>query len=216
MGQTSNTDNLRAGIDQTRDDIGRTLEEIGDRLNPRTVARDAAESMKDAAISMKDRAATKAESVMSSASDRAGELMDQAREALGPVGEQLGAIGDQLSARPWAAILVAAGVGWGAYRALRGGRDTERDGYSPRWYEEGDFAANDEPSQGDRLASRVTRVGRRAPHEFTRIIRENPLLVGIAAAAIGAAIGMSIPETAVEREVANRVRESALADPLTP
>jgi ElaB/YqjD/DUF883 family membrane-anchored ribosome-binding protein len=207
MGETSNTDDLKANIDQTRADIGRTLDAIGDKLSPRTMARDAAESVKETAYSIKDAAATKAEAVMATAADRAGELVGKTRDTIA-------GIGDQMGGRPWPAFLIAAGIGWGVYRAFSGSPNAEDDGYSPRWYEEHEednVAADNGRSQGTTLATRVTRASRRAPGELTRIVRENPLLVGIAAAAIGAAIGMSIPETDAERQLVDVARESMMS-----
>jgi ElaB/YqjD/DUF883 family membrane-anchored ribosome-binding protein len=61
------------------------------------------------------------------------------------------------------------------------------------------------------------RSARRAQNGFNRVVRENPLALGAAATIVGAAIGMTLPETDVENEwmgeardtVVDRAREAA-------
>jgi hypothetical protein len=61
---------------------------------------------------------------MATASDRAGELMEQTQERA-----------SEVAGHWWRTALVALGVGWYAYRALRRTNGAD-DGYSPRRYEE--------------------------------------------------------------------------------
>jgi Protein of unknown function (DUF3618). len=229
MGETSNQDligrsgvrrsdtldDLKADIEQTRDNIGQTLEAIGEKLSPRHMVQEAAGSVKDAAASVKDAAARKVGNAMASASERvgnamataserAGELMDSTRDAAEIVR-------DRVAGNPWPVALLAVGVGWYAYQRLRrtNGHDDE-EGYSPRWYEEGEEmpVPNTRHSFAAEITHQVSRFSSRATSDLSRIFRQNPLAFGVAAAAIGVAIGLSVPETQTENRLLGETRDA--------
>jgi ElaB/YqjD/DUF883 family membrane-anchored ribosome-binding protein len=246
MGETSNEDlredpdvaALKADIEETRESIGQTLEAIGEKLSPGNMVHEAADSVKEAA-------ARKVGNVMETASQRASDLANQARDTVDTVREQV-------SNNTLPATLVAIGLGWYAFRAIR---DGNRRGYSgrrlsgqgSRWADErdrrwnGEYTAVSDQSgrwneasesvagQGERwnegqygyrsgdsgrspqqVIRRVGDLSQRASSEVSRIFRQNPLAVGVAAAAVGVAIGLSVPETEVEDRVLGETRDSVM------
>lgn len=53
-------------------------------------------------------------------------------------------------------------------------------------------------------------AGRRAQLKFNDVLRDNPLMLGAAAALVGAAIGMSIPETDAENRLMGDARDAVV------
>jgi hypothetical protein len=51
---------------------------------------------------------------------------------------------------------------------------------------------------------------RRARNGFERVMHENPLLVGAAAALVGAAVGLALPETERENELMGEARDHVI------
>jgi ElaB/YqjD/DUF883 family membrane-anchored ribosome-binding protein len=229
MGETSNenvsgnedVEALKADIDQTRENIGQTLEAIGERLSPGNMVQEAAETVRAAA-------ARKVETVMTTASERASDLADQARGTVETVRRQV-------SDNTMPAALVAIGLGWYAFRAFRRGNRRESYGsygsQSPRWADDRDnrWNAMDERWSGEewrdqnydagngdwqtgaqRLMQRLGDLSARAGSEVSRVIRQNPLAVGVAAAAVGVAIGLTVPETDVENRVLGETRDAVV------
>jgi len=239
MGEASNenlTDDqdvaaLKADIDQTRESIGQTLEAIGEKLSPGNMVQEAADSVREAA-------ARRVGNVMSTATERASDLADQARETVDTVRQQV-------SDNTLPAALVAIGLGWYAFRAIRNNRRTGRSMYSrrrmysgtPRWVDERDTSWNSQnerwngQSEGyaeaneswnqdrygyadedgaQQLMRRVGDMSQRASSSVARVFRQNPLAVGVAAAAVGVAIGLSVPETEVEDRVLGETRDSMI------
>jgi hypothetical protein len=65
-----------------------------------------------------------------------------------------------------------------------------------------DYAARTQETVADYAARAQETVGEyteRAQTEFDRLLRDNPLALGVVALAVGAAVGMAIPETQRER-----------------
>ena len=54
---------------------------------------------------------------------------------------------------------------------------------------------------------RVGEMSDQVEHQFSRWMRENPLAVGAAAIAVGAAIGLAIPETERENQLIGETRD---------
>jgi hypothetical protein len=59
----------------------------------------------------------------------------------------------------------------------------------------------------DQAQARVGELTDRAQTEFDRLLRENPLALGVVAVAVGAAIGLAIPETRAEERVMGETRD---------
>ena len=112
---------------------------------------------------------------------------------------------------PWPAALLAIGVGWYAYQRFRRTNGHDDDGYSPRWYEEGEMAARTtRRSYAGAITNGVNRFSRRAAHDLSRIFRQNPLAFGVAAAAVGVAVGLSVPETQTEHRLLGETRDAVV------
>jgi hypothetical protein len=228
MGETSNQDligrsgvrrsdtldELKADIEQTRDNIGQTLEAIGEKLSPRHMVQEAAGSVKDAAASVKDATARKVGNAMASASERVGNAMATASERAGELMESTRdaaeIVRDRVAGNPWPVALLAVGVGWYAYQRFRRTNGHDDEGYSPRWYEEGEEmpAPDAGRSYAGAITDQVSRFSSRATSDLSRIFRQNPLAFGVAAAAIGVAIGLSVPETQTENRLLGETRDA--------
>ena len=66
-------------------------------------------------------------------------------------------------------------------------------------------------ASGAHDAARATRrTGRQAQNQLQRLMRENPLMAGAAAAVIGAAVGMALPETERENEWLGDAKETVM------
>jgi hypothetical protein len=63
------------------------------------------------------------------------------------------------------------------------------------------------PAAMARTARQTTRL---AQNQMQRMVRENPLAVGAAAAVIGAAIGLALPETERENELMGETRDNVV------
>jgi hypothetical protein len=81
--------------------------------------------------------------------------------------------------------------------------------------------ASSASGSAERIASRATeyagdtadamrRTGRRAQNGFERMLRDNPLLVGVGALVLGAAVGLAVPETERENEWMGEAREDVV------
>jgi hypothetical protein len=58
---------------------------------------------------------------------------------------------------------------------------------------------------------KVSDLGHQAQNQYEYHMRENPLAVGVCAFAVGAAVGLSIPSTEYENELAGHMREDLVA-----
>jgi ElaB/YqjD/DUF883 family membrane-anchored ribosome-binding protein len=59
----------------------------------------------------------------------------------------------------------------------------------------------------DRAQDRVGELTDRTQTEFDRLLRDNPLALGVVALAVGAAIGLAVPETRAEQEMMGETRD---------
>jgi ElaB/YqjD/DUF883 family membrane-anchored ribosome-binding protein len=126
----------------------------------------------------------------SDARDAASDAMERAQDAVAPVAESV-------RQNPWPALLISAGLTWLVADSLRG-TTTFRSGSS------------DYPRRG---TARNRTAGRSAPNVQNRVwrfVRENPLLAGAAAAGVGAAISMTLPETTPENEFLGDTRDAVV------
>lgn len=169
---------IRAEIEHTRAEMSETIGAIQDRLSPQRLMNDAKETVRDATVG-------KVKTMVSTATERAGDIAGQVQD-----GAQHAA--DYVRNNPMPAILIGAGVGWLLLRsrAQRSMPPTPRYG-----------RANGQDTLGDkaqRVQDRVQQYGHRAETEVERWLRENPLTVGVATLALGAAVGLSMPRTQAE------------------
>jgi hypothetical protein len=191
---------IRAEIEQTREDLSETVEAIQEKLRPSNIVANAATATTER---VKDMA--------SNAADTAGEWW----EASGGDG-----IVGRIRNHPLPALMTGIGLAWLALSD--GGR--RQYGYQPNRAERSPQAnryrsdySTDQWSESSRgvmqsaadMAKRSNRTLRRGRNNLELMIREYPLAVGAAAAVLGATLGMVLPETARENELFGEARESA-------
>lgn len=217
------TRELRAEIEQTREEMSETVSEIQNRLHPRHLASNAADSIKETAAE-RTRDIVDSEPVQYV---RANPI-PTAMIGVGIAGLAWLAFGGREAshvrhrrryapARSWRESVHDREPGYEAAddrtRSL-----SARDDYAHGAYDSYDSTARRGEQYASHLAGRagdmaddvrhrsedVTRraraQARRAQHGFQRTWNESPLLIGAASAVLGALVGLSVPETEVENE----------------
>lgn len=185
---------LRAEIDQTRDDLSETVEAIQEKLRPGNV------------IAAATSAATgKVKHMASDAATTAEEYWDYSGGTT---------LVDRIKSNPVPAVLAGVGLAWlamsdGGHRRYRpvppqdyrpasgAGRRA-----APQSYESSRHQSNG--MEGMRHAVR------RSGNSLLTAVRDYPLAMGAAAAIVGAAIGVAVPETDRENELMGETKEAAM------
>lgn len=226
------TRQIRAEIEKTRGDMSETIDAIQDRLKPSTIASNAASTVKEAASS---RAREVADSEM--VQDLRANPVPTAMIGIGLVGLAWLAFGGRdasdyrYRSRARSRYSRYPDYGAGEDSGVRRRDWRLRSAYDrPSGYEEVSgfenagagagyaYQAREEPSgwaEEEDYAGRMTRESgrqmRRVQSRFQRLMRENPLAVGAAAAALGLAIGIALPETEKENEWMGEARDNMVA-----
>jgi hypothetical protein len=208
-GGATDPETLRNDIEQTRAQMSGTIDEIQERLNPTRLINEAKETVRDATVG-------KVTGMMSSASKSAEGLVERIKE------------------NPMTAAMIGVGAWWLLNRLP--GSSSTRSSYARRYgNDSSDYDARDEQygwSQhgGDtrrvsemahdasaaisdytsRGQQRVSEMTEQAESQFNRWMRDNPLAVGAAAIAVGAAIGLAVPATDRERELVGETRDQLM------
>jgi Protein of unknown function (DUF3618) len=231
------TREIRAEIEQTREDMSETIDAIQEKLRPGNIVSDAKERVKNATTE-------RVRQMVGSASETAQGAMEHTRHYAGDIVE-----GARHNAIP--AAMIGAGLVWLLVDRFRGnGRDYGQRDYrsayrTPRAYESEDYyrsggtgygatdaydeseygrypdrSSSRNPAEGFNRASsrageaashtreRMVRAGRRTRSQFERLLHDNPLLVGAAAMMVGAAVGIALPETERENELMGEAKDS--------
>ena len=204
-------------IEQTRGEMTGTVQAIGDRLDPANIVQDAKETVREATV---------------------GRVEHMTSNALETAGDTGSGILETIRQNPLPAAMAAIGIGLlvmnrsntrSAYRAERswegGWRDADeyRTGYGtgPGMTERAGETLDQVGQKAGRVASEVRSTVGELPDQVgttardvgwnaQRVLEDNPLAVGAAAFAIGAAIGMALPETEVERNVLGQATDRAI------
>ena len=218
------TAEIRSDIERTRAEMTETMDAIQDRLRPGHVVSRAAESARDATIGRARELARGAQESFTRRSHATGDggFMERVRE------------------NPIPAALAIGSIAWFAFATRRGRPrqlpamyGTTRGGEA--WLGETTISSevdfpDEEYSQGyeDRLggtmyegaerartmsrqaAARLRQTSRRTRSGLQRLLDSNPLAVGAMAAALGATIGLALPETERENELMGEARESVV------
>jgi ElaB/YqjD/DUF883 family membrane-anchored ribosome-binding protein len=207
---------IKADIEETRAEMSETIDEIEDRLSPRNLAERAKTTVKDATVG-------RIGAMMNSASDRARDLAGEGREMAGGMAERM-------KDSPIPYVLIGTGVGWlilnrrGEDARVTYKRQLADRGWSQGSYREGLEEWDQEGGQGwsdsvsevtsrtrdaaSRTRDRIGEYSHRAQGSLDQWIRQNPLAFGVAALAVGAALGLSIPETDTEHDWMGDTRDS--------
>jgi Protein of unknown function (DUF3618) len=186
-GDSPATERLEAEIEETRIGMSQTIDEIEERLHPRHLMEQAKDTVKDAA------------------GDVAGRVAGRVRDNPVPV------------------ALLAMGLGWLFYyvqSSSRGPR-VSGDGVLTSGRPSLGWAVRHNPGPalvavagvGWLLRNVLTRQSTpratdRVQGRFDRLLQENPIEVGVAALAVGTAIGLSMPGTAFENEHVGAARDA--------
>jgi ElaB/YqjD/DUF883 family membrane-anchored ribosome-binding protein len=203
---------IRADMAQTRAEMAETIDAIQERLSPQHLMQEAKDTVRDATVG-------KVKDMMTSATDRAADLAEDVQDGA------LEAV-DYVRQNPLPAALIGAGIAWllmrtstgrtgEAYPQQRhyGGRGGRQTSGQDRYGATGDASyrtaasGNTGPGVTERLQDSWQHYSRRAESQFGRWMRENPLAVGAAAVAVGAAVGLSAPATNTENAWLGEARD---------
>jgi ElaB/YqjD/DUF883 family membrane-anchored ribosome-binding protein len=212
---------IREEIAQTRDDLTETIDAIQDRLKPSTIVANATETVRN-------RTTEKVKQMANTAGDAADRvlhntIMDTVRENPWPVAMiGIGAAWLWLKSRDdseWSSR--------SRYRSDYGPRDDEGRSYDWRtrtaasvehplaeYSEAADLEDPYDRREGypsaRRIGTAARRRTRRAQTNFNRVVRDNPLALGAAAAIVGVAVGATIPATDTENEWIGEARDTVV------
>jgi hypothetical protein len=205
------THEIRAEIEQTREDMSETIDAIQEKLRPGNVVAEAAERVKDATTEkvrhMAYRAGTAADrqTLLPAALIGIGTawlLMNRSRD------ESNGNDRYETGSRGWRNPEYSSPDD--SYRAVgtygsesRSGTNLDVSGMANR-------ATERAGEIGEQARTAVRQTTRRAQNQLQRAIHENPLAVGAAAAILGAAVGLALPETERENEWMGEARDSVV------
>jgi hypothetical protein len=194
------TDEIRAEIEQTREDLSETVDAIQDRLRPSTIASNAADRVKESAMNTA-RDVAESDSVMYV---RANPI-PTAMVGIGIVG------------LTW--LVTRGGDGHASRRSYRGQPSDNRDWRTHSYYESSDAYRWDDASDYSRQRSagpygtsgwRSAEGRDYLPGQLRRTWNQTPLLIGAAAMVLGAIVGLTVPETERENELMGETRDNML------
>lgn len=184
---------IRADIEETREEMGGTLDALGNRLDPNRLMSEAKDNVREATIG-------RVEDAVEAAGETAKGMTDMVIETIrrNPIPAAMVGIG--------ALMLLRNRSESGQARGSSGPPVTRRVGRvaGEAASTAGDAVAQVASTAGD-AAGQVADSGRAAVGEvgwrFERLMDASPLAVGAVAAGAGAVVGALIPETPQEREM---------------
>jgi hypothetical protein len=242
------TERIKAEIEDTRAEMGQTLNELQERLSPEHLMDQVKETVREATIGKVERAMEKVNETISNVTEPAMEVMGRAGEKIKEGGS---AVTNSIYRNPIPFALVGLGLGMIIIRQVRGA-DT-RTTRSQRTYEldsdvgygmatpryagrgaqygtSGEYAgaarqyaskrgtlkqmthtASDLMHGTAETVSNLTHQAKeravKAGRGLEHLVYQNPLAVGAAAVAVGAAVGLALPRTRIEKEYMGEASE---------
>jgi len=180
--------------------------------------------------------ASQASDAIGDVANKAGERLSSAGDTLGHTANSAGrrskdfgsTIMDTIVANPLPAAITGIGLGW----LWMNRPSSEQHTYSSRGYGGASYQSSRQSSSGgigamagqaqdkveqfasqaqgtaEDLAGDASHHARRMQTGVEGMIQENPLMVGVVAAAVGAAVGMAIPSTSQENRLLGDTRQS--------
>ena len=218
------TDRIKADIEDTRAEMGQTLNEIQERLSPEHLMDQVKETVREATIG-------KVEKVMEKVTEKISNDTEPALEAMGRAGETLketgSAVGNVVYRNPVPFALMGLGLGMFIVSRVRNAdgrtmpsysRESDREmGYgmaTPRSAGTARQATKNANGLVHTTGEKISNLGHQAQEgamwagrSFQRLVKENPLAVGAAAVAVGAAVGLALPSTRIEQEYMGEASE---------
>ncbi|MEA2573774.1 MAG: hypothetical protein QOH93_1072 [Chloroflexia bacterium] len=199
------------------DAVGQVQDKVGDVADQaRYKVQDAAGTVTDTAGDVANKVGEVAGQVRDTAGDVAGTVAQTAGDVAGQTGDVVGSFLRTLSDNPVPAALAGLSLTWLYMQSNSQGRDRLRDVR----YAAGDVAsqAGDKVGQlaesaGDTVGSVAEGVKYQASEtqtQFQRMLMENPLAVGAIALAVGAAVGLAVPETPQEHQLMGSARDKLM------
>jgi ElaB/YqjD/DUF883 family membrane-anchored ribosome-binding protein len=241
----SETERIKADIEDTRVEMGQTLNELQERLSPEHLMGQVKETVREATIG-------KVEKVMETVNEKISNVTEPAMEAMGRAGEKIKETGSSLTStvrrNPIPFALMGLGLGmfivnrvrnadgptmrsrrYQSDRELGYGMATPRSTGMGRQYG-GEYAGASRQYGGafrqvkntasglmhgttdtvSNLTHGAKEQALRAGRTFERLLHENPLAVGAAAVAVGAAVGLALPSTRIEQEYMGELSENVV------
>ena len=215
-GTAEQTEQIRSDIEDTRAEMGQTINEIQERLSPEHIVNQVKDSVRDATIGKVQRA-------METMGEKISDVTEPAREVMGQAGN---AIAQSVWKNPIPLAFIGLGVGMLMMRRFgtgTSGRTNQRqmqqrvavksNGESESLQEEGPVSrtfqqvketASDLASRSTNnlsaLTSQAKDGAKKVSNRFGQILKESPLAVGAVAIAAGAAVGLVLPSTTLEKE----------------
>ena len=235
-GRTQSTDDIRADIERTRERLGDTVEALGAQLNPSLLKQRVKDSVHEATIgrvkNMASNARDKAE-----ASGRG--LIETLRDNPIPAAMIAGGIGWLLFNKRRGTVerSAAVEVDYDYRSELRSGDgnvagdatidhsrempSTDRDGVAHRVAtgarDAGEKVASTARTVGDKVSSSASKVAhgvadkaRAGSARVEEALHENPMVLGVVAAAVGLAVGMSVPVSERESKLMGGKRDELM------
>jgi ElaB/YqjD/DUF883 family membrane-anchored ribosome-binding protein len=209
------TEQIRSEIEDTRAEMGQTINEIQERLSPENIVNQVKESVRDATIGKVQRA-------MDTMGEKINDVTEPAREVMGRAGN---ALADSVWKNPIPIAFIGLGVGMLVMRRFGvsssglhqqrmkqmsentsnlEGESLQKGGTVSRTFQQVKNTASDLASRStdnlSALSSQAKDSATQVSNRFGEIMRDNPLAVGAAAMAAGAAVGLILPSTTVEKD----------------
>lgn len=208
---------IASEIEDTREEMTGTVQAIGERLDPANIVQDAKETVRDATVGRVEQMTSNA---MDTATETGSGILETIRR--NPLPAAMAAIGIGM-------LLMNRSNGRSSYRPDRywdgGWRDTDdyRAGYGggsgvteragetiDQVGQKASRVASDVRSTMGELPDHVGTTAQEVSWNAQHVVEENPLAVGAVAFAVGAAIGMALPGTDVERNVLGQAADRAI------
>ena len=178
---------IRSDIEQTRAELSETIDAIQERLSPQHLKEQATSAVREATVG-------KAEEAVSSATDTARGAGAQMLETI--------------KQNPLPAALTGIGIGWLVMKSRSGSSSSQSSGQVQQKVSE--TAGQIQERAGQLVSSAQERTGQVAEQtqgQVQRLLQESPLAVGGIALALGAAVGLSLPETQQEHQLMGQTRD---------
>jgi ElaB/YqjD/DUF883 family membrane-anchored ribosome-binding protein len=196
------------------DAVGQMQDKVGDVADQaRDTAGDVASKVGDVAGQVRDTAGSVAGQVRDTAGDVAGTVAQTAGDVAGQTGDVASRFLRMLSENPVPAALAGISLGWLYMQSNSQGRGRLHEARHVAGdvaSQAGDTVGRLAESAGETVGNVAEGVKYQASEtqtQFQRMLMENPLAVGAIAVAVGAAVGLAVPETPQEHQLMGAARD---------